>query len=267
MRRPRFQVLQFPKSRLVTIDVGSMTARRHLMFSMLEVDVTAARREVRRLKGEGVTVSFTSWMIKAIGNAVERNKLVHAMRLGRRKLVVFDEVDVGLPVERTVEGQGAPLALRIASVNTKSIQEIEEELRAALDQSIEDEHDYVLNENRVPPLVMKIFYLAPKWLRIVMIKSLFANPFRAKANRGTVAMTTVNAIGRVSGWILPTRTMHNLLFAFGSVNKKPWVAGDEIAVRDILHLTVAFDHDVIDGVPARNFIADFVRHVEKGSLG
>lgn len=262
-----FRIVEFPRSRLATIDVGRMTARRHLMFAFLEIDVTGVREVVRRMRREGGQVSFTSWMIKAIGSAVERNKSVHALQRGKRQLLLFDGVDVAIPVERFVDGRAVPLALRIEGVNGKSVEAIEGELRAAQNQVIGSEHDYVLNENRMSRLSMKLFYRLPQFLRVFMFKRLFSNPFRAKTLAGTVAITTVNAVGRVSGWIMPTRPMHNLLIAFGSINKKPWVVKNEIAVREILHLTVAFNHDVIDGMPARSFIDDLVKHVEHGRIG
>lgn len=37
----------------------------------------------------------------------------------------------------------------------------------------------------------------------------------------------------------------------------------KVEVRDILHLTVAFNHDVIDGVPAQRFVKDLVRTIER----
>ena len=92
----------------------------------------------------------------------------------------------------------------------------------------------------------------------------FLNPFRAKALSGTVTVTTVNAIGKSPGWILPTRSLHNLFFALGTITRKPWVVDDTVQVREILNLTVAFNHDAIDGVPARKFMQDLVRQVEKG---
>jgi pyruvate/2-oxoglutarate dehydrogenase complex dihydrolipoamide acyltransferase (E2) component len=34
-----------------------------------------------------------------------------------------------------------------------------------------------------------------------------------------------------------------------------------------MHLTLTFDHDVIDGMPAQRFTHDLVTHLEKGVLG
>ncbi len=80
-------------------------------------------------------------------------------------------------------------------------------------------------------------------------------------------VTTVNAAGKYGGWILPTRSLHNLSIALGSVMKKPWVVDGAVKVRDILHMTVTFNHDVIDGVPARRFVQDLASLIERGELG
>jgi pyruvate/2-oxoglutarate dehydrogenase complex dihydrolipoamide acyltransferase (E2) component len=58
--------------------------------------------------------------------------------------------------------------------------------------------------------------------------------------------------------------MHNLCFALGSIVKKPWVVENEIEIRDILHMTVLFDHDVVDGAPATRFIMRLVDRIQKG---
>ncbi len=75
-------------------------------------------------------------------------------------------------------------------------------------------------------------------------------------------VTTVNAVERTTGWILPTRNMHNIALSLGSISRKPWVVNGTVEARDILHLTVAFNHDMIDGVPAGRFVKDLVRAIE-----
>ena len=58
--------------------------------------------------------------------------------------------------------------------------------------------------------------------------------------------------------------MHNLCFALGSTVKKPWVVENDVQVRDILHLTILFDHDVVDGIPAARFAAKLVDRIQEG---
>ncbi len=50
----------------------------------------------------------------------------------------------------------------------------------------------------------------------------------------------------------------------GSVNKQAALHNGEVQKRDILHLTIAVDHDIIDGIPAAMFCDDLVRRLEAG---
>jgi pyruvate/2-oxoglutarate dehydrogenase complex dihydrolipoamide acyltransferase (E2) component len=60
--------------------------------------------------------------------------------------------------------------------------------------------------------------------------------------------------------------MHNLCFALGSVIKKPWVCEGRIEIREIMHMTVIFDHDVVDGAPAMRFMVDLIQTIEEGAV-
>lgn len=260
------RTLTFPRSRLATLDVGRYGRDAHSMYGLLEVDVTAARRAARQLRQAGLGVSFTSWLIKAIAMSAARHGEVHAIARGRRRVVVFEGVDVALPVERAVEQDRAPLPLLIRNADSRTVFDIHGEIEAAREQTLEDESGYILGRHSFSRQVMQLYYLLPQRLRLLTWKVLFADPLRARRHRGTVMVTTVGSSGRTAGWILPTRTMHNLQVSIGSITKKPGLEEGKVAVRDIMHLTVGFNHDVVDGVPARRFMEDLVRHIEKGSL-
>jgi hypothetical protein len=257
-----YEVIDYPKSRLATADVGKFGHNKHYMFGLLEVDVTAARHHLRKLRQRGQQTSFTAWMIKTIGDCVARNRYAQAMRWKRRKLIAFNDVDIAMPVERTVSGKRVPLALLIRQTNLKSAQDIYFEIQAAQQKSITDEKDLILNRHQFSRRALQLYYSAPQFLRLFLWRRIFANPFRARRTSGTVMVTTVNAVERTTGWILPTRNMHNIALSFGSISKKPWVVNGKVEVRDILHLTVAFNHDVIDGVPAGRFVQDLVKTIE-----
>jgi pyruvate/2-oxoglutarate dehydrogenase complex dihydrolipoamide acyltransferase (E2) component len=80
---------------------------------------------------------------------------------------------------------------------------------------------------------------------------------------GTVVVTSVGALARVPGWFVP-RSLHNLCFALGAIVRKPWVVEERVEVRDILHLTVLFNHDVVDGAPAARFLGRLASTLEAG---
>jgi len=261
-----YQIVTFPKSRLATLDVGRYVAGRHTMYGLLEVDVTSARQRLRALRQQGCDVSFTAWIIKCIGDCVARNPAAHAIRLHRRKLVLFGDVDIAIPVEKEVDGKAVPLPLLIKATNRKSMRDIDKEIKDALGHQVSSEQDYILSEHAFAGAALKLYYGLPQFIRLWIWRLIFGNPFRAKKHSGTVLVTTVNAIGPFSAWILPTRSMIGLSFALGTISRKPWIHENQIQAREILNLTVSIDHDVIDGAPARRFMQDLVRDLEKGAV-
>ena len=56
---------------------------------------------------------------------------MHAYRKGRARLVIFDNVDVTVAVERVVEGQKVPVPYIVRAANRKSFGEIDAEITAA----------------------------------------------------------------------------------------------------------------------------------------
>ena len=186
--------------------------------------------------------------------------------LSKNKNVVFNNVDIALPVERVVAGISVPLPLLIKETNNKAVQQIQMEIDAAIERTITNEKDFILNKHQFSKASLRLYYNMPQWIRMLLMKWVFRNPFKAKMNAGTVMVTTISAIGKSAGWIIPTRNMHSIAISFGSITKKPWIYNGDVAVREIMHLTITFDHDVIDGVPARRFVQDLVSCIEKGIL-
>ena len=60
--------------------------------------------------------------------------------------------------------------------------------------------------------------------------------------------------------------MTTTMIAIGGITKKPGVIGDNIAVRDYLHITVTVDHDLVDGGPLARFVEDFKTIVENAQF-
>jgi pyruvate/2-oxoglutarate dehydrogenase complex dihydrolipoamide acyltransferase (E2) component len=261
MQRPPHDTLTYPDSRIGTLDLGRIAARRHHVAGLLEVDVTSLLAYIRALKKEGVRVSFFAWITKVVGDAIAENRYIHAAALGRKKLVVFEDVDISIIVEREVQGQKVPIPLLIRNTNTKAAQAIYEEIRQSQFTEIAGEQDYVMSDVGYTRGAMRLYYSLPQWMRIRALNWIMKSPFRMKQMMGTALITSVGTAGHLAGWIVP-KTMHNLSVAIGSIVKKPWVVENRIEVRDILHLTVIFDHDIVDGVPAMKFVSRLVDRIQ-----
>jgi pyruvate/2-oxoglutarate dehydrogenase complex dihydrolipoamide acyltransferase (E2) component len=90
------------------------------------------------------------------------------------------------------------------------------------------------------------------------------NPMISVSINGTVGITSVGMFGKEhSGWGIYS-TLHSLDLVVGSIAWKPAVVEGRIEPREILNLTVVFDHEVIDGAPAARFARRFVELIESG---
>lgn len=256
--------IPYPSSRQLTFDVGRIGLAKHHVRALLEVDVTEARRIIKQNRHSGNKTSFTAWLIKAIADCVALHPPVAGVNHAKRnKVLVFNEVDISIVVEKNVNGTRVPLPYVIRKADQKTLCEIQNEIETAKSQVVESEGDYVLGEE-YSTIGMKLFVRLPQWLRLILMRLLVLNhPQRVKSMMGTVMITTAGMIGHTRGWIIPF-SMHPLCLALGSLNEQATVYRGEIQKREILHLTVLIDHDVIDGVPAAKFVDDLVKKLQTG---
>jgi pyruvate/2-oxoglutarate dehydrogenase complex dihydrolipoamide acyltransferase (E2) component len=261
----KYKEKPFLKSRLSSVDVCDIGVLKHHVKGLIELDVTEAReaiRSYRRKNGEGL--SFTAWLIKCISQAVSEFPDAHALRKGNKKVIVFEDIDICVTVEREYQNEKVPLPYVIRKTNKKSLGEIHKEIRFAQSQQLET-GDLVLGQKNNPWL-FNLFLSIPAFFRKIFWINLLRNPFAIKKTMGTAVLTSIGMTGRFSGWAIPV-TVYPLCFAAGTINKKPGVVKDvsgteKIAIREFLHLTVLIDHDVMDGAPAARFIGRLAELVE-----
>ena len=164
--------------------------------------ISKARKLFREQKALAKNISFNSWLIKCISHAVEEFKQIHGVRKGKRKLVIFEDVDISIVIEREVEGKQVPLPYVIRKANHKSIADIFKEIKSGREQSIAGEEDYVLGkkENK---LMAKMYYWMPGFVRRMVWTAMIKSPFLTKQNMGTMMVTSVGMVGQINGWLIP----------------------------------------------------------------
>lgn len=257
-----YHVVDLPAERRETPNMLDVYWWRHSVYALLEVDVTTARQiivEHKACTGEGL--SFTGYLAYCLARAVDEDKSVQAYLKGRKKLVMFDNVDVGLPVEREIGGKRTPIGYVIRGANHKTFMEIHREIR--------DVQTQTAPPTRGMPPWLQFGLLLPVPLCTLFVALLRAairhDPTITVAQAGTVGVTAVGMFGKgqSSGWGL-TPPMHSLFLIVGSITRKPAVVADRIEPREILNLTVGFNHDVVDGAPAARFVRRLVELIESG---
>jgi pyruvate/2-oxoglutarate dehydrogenase complex dihydrolipoamide acyltransferase (E2) component len=257
-----YKVEAFPMSRISTIDIGRAGLKKHHIKALIELDVTEARRMLREKKKLSEMISFNSWLIKCISHTVEEFPQIHGVRKGKRKVAVFDDIDVSIVIEREIQGKKVPLPYVIRKTNKKSISDIYSEIRDGQKQPINDEGDYILGEKK-NDLFMKFYFMMPGFARSLIWNKIIRSPLLTKQNMGTVMITSVGMMGKINGWVIPV-SVHPLCFAIGSIVKKPGVIDDRIELREYLYVTILVDHDVIDGAPAVRALSKLTKLVKSG---
>jgi pyruvate/2-oxoglutarate dehydrogenase complex dihydrolipoamide acyltransferase (E2) component len=256
-----YHVVDLSPERRAWLNTLALSWRTHCMYGLLDVDVTVAQQFIADHKARsGETPSFTAFIAFCLARAVDEDKAVQACVKGRRQLVIFDDVNIGLMVEGKTGDKRALMGHVIQGANRKTYWEIHREIRA-------------VQSKPVPPSRGM-----PVWFRSAMLlpwplSSLFSTLLRAAARRdptipasmaGTVGITSVGMFGGGhSGWGL-TPSSHSLALVIGGTAWKPAIVEGRIEPRQFLSLTLLFDHDVIDGAPATRFTSRLVELIECG---
>ena len=119
---PAFTIAPYPRSRAFVVDAARVAAGKHMIHGLVEFDVTEARARLRVHKERsGESLSFTAFVLHCVGAAVAEDRMVHACRDWRGRLVLFDDVDINTIIEIELEGRRFPLAHIIRAANRRPL--------------------------------------------------------------------------------------------------------------------------------------------------
>jgi pyruvate/2-oxoglutarate dehydrogenase complex dihydrolipoamide acyltransferase (E2) component len=249
-----YQVVPYPKIKRWMAVTYRSAQHTPMIHGLIEVDVTRARAFLWEHKAKtGESLSFTAFIIACLAKAVDENKSVQALRKGRKRLIVFEDVDVGTPIEREVAGIWPAIPYTVRAANRKTFREIHHEIRAAQVQDVIKAFKAFLF---LPTFLFRIGWSVLWWMS-------GGYPQVWKKYWGTVGISAVGMFGKGAGWGIPLAGQ-TLMITLGGIGEKPGVVDGQIAMRDYLSLTISFDHDIIDGAPAARFTQRLKELIESG---
>jgi pyruvate/2-oxoglutarate dehydrogenase complex dihydrolipoamide acyltransferase (E2) component len=256
----RYQIEPFTKKRqniALLLDEG---LKKHNVHGLIEVDVTNARIKLKKYKNQkNGSISFTAWLITCIAKAVSENKIINTFRLGRRKTIIFEDIDIPIAVEREFKGKPVTMAYIIRRANEKDVFEITKEIRDIQKEKI-DANSQVLGRNltKFEEFILK----SPLFLKKLAIVLTRRNTIFRKKHMGTIGVTAIGMKGKYPGWAIPLASVTSTLIVVGGISKKPGVVNNKIEIREYLHLTITVDHDVVDGGPLARFVDRLIELIE-----
>jgi pyruvate/2-oxoglutarate dehydrogenase complex dihydrolipoamide acyltransferase (E2) component len=170
------------------------------------------------------------------------------------RIILFDEVDVAIRIEREIGRQKYVVPYILRTANRKTFRELHDEIRAA---QIADTHNALTRLDFLPvPLYRHFIWVFTK---IARRRSLVW-----KDNMGTVGVTSVGMFGRGAGWGVPLAAPTPLMVTVGGIGAKQALVGGRVVSREYLSLTISVDHEVVDGAPAARFTQRLKELIESG---
>jgi hypothetical protein len=185
---------------------------------------------------------------------------VQAYMKSSKQLVVFDDLDVGVMIERKLGEKRILMGHVIRGSNRKAYWEIHQEIRSVQSKTVPP--------NGGTPSWFRSALLLPwplsGWFRALVCLAFYRDPTIFTSMTGTIGISSVGMFGKCHGsWGL-VPVMHVLDLIVGNTAWKPAVVEGRIEPRETLNPTVVFDHDVIDVAPATRFVRRLVELIESG---
>ncbi|WP_413249699.1 2-oxo acid dehydrogenase subunit E2 [Sinomonas flava] len=247
---PGYRMQRLTRARRALVAGQALAHRRHLMYGLVEADLTVPRALLREhAAATGEQLSFTAYVVACTARAIAEVPEVNAFRRGH-SMVFLDEIIVEVIVERRVGGQSAVSYLPIRRADTKTLREMHEEIRAAQRGSAEPIAGQRWLE-AIPPA-------AVPWIMRWGSRSIpWAKRF------GVVGVNNVGMGTDAAGWALSPGA-GTLAVTIGGISLEPKLDGGRVVEREIGRITLTLDHDVIDGAPAARFTSRLLRHLASG---
>jgi pyruvate/2-oxoglutarate dehydrogenase complex dihydrolipoamide acyltransferase (E2) component len=98
------------------------------------------------------------------------------------------------------------------------------------------------------------------------MNAVMARSVAARQRMGTVAVTAVGMFGGGGGFGITPLSLMSLDVIVGGMSQRPRVVDGQVTVRDVLDLTLAIDHNVVDGARAARFGAEFRALLESAAV-
>lgn len=248
----------YPKLRNFILDVMAEGRRKNIINLLFEADVTLARQQLARHGEEtGERISLTTFIAKSLACAIDEDKLMHGYRQGKSKLVLFDEVDLAVMVERDIQDGKLPVAQIVRSANSKSMNEINKELQGAKVSP--------LGENGPLSALETYFFELPSCVRKIVWFFIRRDPYLFKQLAGTAGITSMGMHVSGQAVLIPITPM-TLTLSIGSIGTKLVLENGIPAEREIVQLNLGADHDIIDGAPLVRFSDRLKKKLETGSI-
>ncbi len=158
-----YKIHRFPDSRIASIDVCEIGKQKHHVTGLVEFDVTLSRKKIREYnKAHSEKISFNAWLIKVIACIVKKYETSGSYLTGKNKLIIFDDINVSVVVEKDVKGTKVPVPMIIEKANEASIESITMQIAEAKNREFTENDIVLLKKTQRSE---RVYYLLPGFVR------------------------------------------------------------------------------------------------------
>jgi len=223
--------------------------------SHITCEIDMSNIEIKRSlhKGSGRTSTVTAFILKAIASAQVAHPQSRTFALPFGKTVTYNDIVAGFTAEKQVNGEPIVFFGEIEQPHTKVVTDLADELKEYVAKDVMD----------VPKLKTQAVFCRFPWLlrQLVFQTARYFPFFRLLCMRATFGVSSLGSLG-VAMCYGPS--VCSSVFGVGAVEKRVEVRQGQLAVRDMMTLSLSFDQNVMDGASAARFLNDVKRTLESG---
>ena len=235
-----------PKGRKTVIDLLTMISSSAVpSYLMRDIDMTWSNSVRARLKKDGIKITVTAILLKAIAIAQKKHPHSRSDVLPFGIVVTYEDIVAGFTIERSEDTQDTVFFGEIESPHEKSLSAIANELTDYAQKSVRE----------LPPLALQTRYAKfPYLLRraILGIGSVFPS-VRIKCQKATFGLTT---LGKYQVESVLSPCVCTSTFGIGAIEERPIVVDNQTVIRSMMTITFNFNAKVMDMQTASNFLED-----------
>lgn len=246
-----------PRMRNMIWDIMDEARRKNTMHISFDVDASAIHAQLAKYTAlHGIPITLTTYLAKSLADAVAAEPAMHAYLNTRRQMVMFEDVDLSIMIERKIDGVRLPVPFILRRANTKGLVEIDAALRQARKKPL------FVGGSPVSAIDGQFFAL-PRFMRKMIWFFVRRSPRLFREVAGTVALTSLpwRTDGRGIGWGISPMT---LTLVVGATSRQLKLVEDQTVEHEVLQLHFSADHDVIDAAPLARFVVLFKKQLVTG---
>ena len=235
---------------------ASVSRSKNTIHSFAQADVTIPRRRIRaHFEKTGEKLSFTAFVVKCLAEVLADHKTLNSF-IRRNRLIMLEDVNISVLVEREFEGEKVPEPVCIQHADRKSYREISTEIREA-------------GSNRSGKAGNLGSLHGMSWIRFIpafLLKTFVRiadRNIRMAKKYGKVAVTAVGMFSREPVWFIPHGSA-TVMLTVGSIEKRMVNSNGNQEEHEFICITCSFDHNIVDGAPAARFMNQLLETLRSG---